>query len=205
MATKPLVVLDYDDTLNRMRDTVYETFARRGMRVPPNHWHTYSLETIFKKPEAELLDIFIEDQVLERTPAESSASDLINTLKARGFRVEIWTARAWHPRGKTITEQTIHRDRLNVDGVRYSNLKQSKADLIRPEDRIAAFVDDNLGHVMAMRSACAEAHCLLIDRPWNRDGSPRIWSIDAIPTAVGRPVLLRGVTESVEERAHLSF
>lgn len=205
MANCPLVVLDYDDTLNRMRDTVFETFSKRGMCVPPNHWHTYSLEVIYKKPLAELLGVFIEDNVLERTPAEESAGRLIDTLKARGFRVEIWTARAWHPRGRQITEDTIARDRLNVDAVRYCTLEQSKADLIRPGDKIAAFVDDNLKHVQAIRSACPAAKSLLIDRPWNRDGSPRIWSIDAIPGEVGRPHLQHDMTESSACRVQLSF
>lgn len=189
--SQPVLVVDIDDTLNRLRDSVYDCFRARGVMIPPvSHWRTYNFERLTGVSENECLEILIKDRVLERCEPDAYAVELLRAAKAQGWKTQAWTARSWHPNGLAITEEWFDSIKAPIDEIRLFGLSESKADAISGGAVAPAiFIEDNPRHLAAVLERSPATKGFLLDRPWNRGVNlPRCYSLRECAAAL-RPAL----------------
>ncbi len=165
--TKPLAVFDCDDVLCNMRAALYFAMRNRGIDIPVHTWRHYDLQQTFGLSIENCLEIMAADHVLENATAEDGAAEAINALRATGHRVEIWTARSWHPNGQSLTEAWAEREGLFVDQVRVFDFLQSKSAAMNEHTPVRAFIDDSIRHISDAHSNPYVGQAVLMTRPWN--------------------------------------
>lgn len=165
--SRPLAAFDLDDTLNLLTEEVCAVMKQYGIHVDYEEilhfdWHkTYGAD-------APCLDeFFCNHPLLERALPNPEGLTLVRRLLNEGWDVEVWTARAWHPRGEFITRQWLNRYGLKDVRARLCDHRECKTTLIAGGRIPDLYVDDAPHHVMAMAEAGSKMSTL-ISRPWNR-------------------------------------
>jgi hypothetical protein len=155
------VVLDCDDTLVQTRYSLGRVLKRRGYSGPP-----LMVETQVA-PLEYCISLMVEESVLEQAPPEEGAAELVRALKADGYRVEVWAARDWHPKGMLLTRRWLEAHEMEVDDVRMHGVTDSKAGLLGDRTDVMCVVDDNPYQIRQITQLTAVPFPLLIARPWN--------------------------------------
>lgn len=147
-------------------------------------WHTYSFLHLYGISDQDAQAALVKQGCLENAMPEPGALEAVRSLIGQGYKVEIWTARAWHPRGQQITEQWFEKWGSPNVTVRVCPYNSSKASLIRQTGiRPKLFVDDSLTQILSVQAESPETSCYVIDRPWNKTAA-KLMRFDAVHAAV---------------------
>ena len=77
------------------------------------------------------------------------------------------TARAWHPRGDSLTREWLHHHDLRVDELYLVPLFGNKAQVLNTLGVVEHFIDDHPAHLYQRRaSARKDGRFTLTDVPW---------------------------------------
>lgn len=175
------VVLDLDDVLANLRQSLYEALHRvSGVDRHWSDWTHYDLRRHFPPVAHELDRVLIEQRALESCAPEPGAAELTRTLRARGVAVAIVTARGWHPQARELTRQWLHDHGIAFDRLDVVALGGNKVEITSRMEQVALAVDDHPAHVDRYRQSGLPV--LMMDRPWNREHPhrPRIHHVSEI-------------------------
>lgn len=167
MDTRPFVAFDLDDTLNRLRDGVCTTMTRLGFPCTEEGMTSYDWTTLFGAGAPDVCTVLTQHNLLESADPDEDAVNACRDLLNDGVRVEIWTARSWHPRAAEITRAWLDRVGLEETAVRLVGLTESKIHCL-DGDPPALYVDDSIRQIRDLRSHGLQGACL-IERPWSRN------------------------------------
>ena len=165
----PYVVFDLDDVLANLREHLMSMLRERtGRNIHWRHWRDYELSGLYRTSNEEIMHWVREDEVLEAATLEPHAKDAIDTARSAGFRIAVITARAWHPRGDSLTRDWLQSHELSVDELNLVPLFGNKAEVLNTLGVVEHFIDDHLAHLYPARELPGVRSVFLVDRPWNR-------------------------------------
>lgn len=165
----PYIVFDLDDVLANLRENLMAMLTKRtGRDIHWRQWLNYELSGLYQANAEQIVQWVQEDEVLEAVTLEPHAKAAVDAAKAAGLRTAVVTARDWHPRGQTLTEEWLGRHDLSLDELHLVPLFGNKAAILSELGRVEHFIDDHLGHLYPARDLPGVNNVLLVDRPWNR-------------------------------------
>ncbi len=183
----PTIVLDLDDVLANLRESLYRVLAANtGIDRHWRDWPHYDLCQHFAIAKPELEALLVRERALENCQPEPGAAEATLVLAESGFELTIITARAWHPRADMLT-----RDWLDAHGIRYHDLRVvalggNKLEAL-PEGEVVLAVDDHPSNIRRYQAAGIPS--LMMDMPWNADHeAERIHDLDAVVARALRSV-----------------
>lgn len=163
-----LAVFDCDDVLANLREVVLyrlgEMFNRPVLLNELTHW---DLSKTFGQ-EVDVDNMFSQI-ALEDIPVEPDASMITRCLKDSGYRIEIVTARGYHPHAAQRTLSWCKKHNLHIDKVHVVPLHGEKRSVLAQMGHIDLYVEDNHDHVEAAHGLDNVSQIYLMDRPWNRN------------------------------------
>lgn len=168
--TRPTIALDCDDTLVNLRDPMMAMLNQLSHRQW--HWHDwadYHLHRRYRMTPCRLLDLIIEQGVLEQARPEPEAAAAIRSLREAGFRIEVWTARRFHPDALRITAQTLAPLGIGPDDIRLFRLTESKARRMIQRKNVQWLVDDCPRHARSLHRRGQGDRVVVPALPWNRN------------------------------------
>lgn len=168
-----IIAFDCDDVLVNLRDPMSRMLAS-VTQTPYRHWETwddYDLPRRYGLSTESFIDAMKTHDVLSRGKLEPGVPDVFHLLRGAGYAIEIWTARKWHPRARSLTQQQLRCADVAPEHIRLFDLGESKAEKA-VEQNITALVDDNPHHLVELESLsgnASEGCCgFLLNRPWNQ-------------------------------------
>lgn len=180
--TRPTIALDCDDTLVNLREPMMAMLNRfTDLQWHWRDWGDYQLHRRYRLTPCRLLNLIIEHRVLEHARPEPGAAGAIRQLRAAGYRVEIWTARRFHPQALAITAETLAPLGIEREDIRLFRLTASKARQMGRLPDVQWLVDDCPRHANAMHRRGRGGRVVVPSMPWNRRVSAkRLPSLDQI-------------------------
>ena len=179
------IVLDLDDVLANLRDSLYRTLSRAsGVKLHWRHWRSYDLCEHYPTVCNRLDEILVDDRTLESCRPEPGAVAATRALAELGFEIAIVTARGWHPKAEAVTRDWLDEHGIQYDHLSIVSLGGSKLEALKRFRRITLAVDDHPDHVR--RYDMVGIPALLMDRPWNV-GWPgeRIFTLERVVELAG--------------------
>lgn len=175
----PTIVLDLDDVLANLRESLYRVLAANtGIDRHWRDWPHYDLCQHFGIEKPELEALLIREQALEACEPEPDAAAATAALAAFGFELTIITARAWHPSADTLTRDWLERHEIRYHDLRVVALGGNKLDAL-PEGEVLLAVDDHPSNIRRYQQAGIPS--LMMHMPWNVDhAAERIHDLDAV-------------------------
>lgn len=162
-----LAVFDCDDVLADLRTIVLQRLSlllERNVELHElTHWN---LSEAFGS-QIDAVDLF-SNISLESIPVELQAAPFLMHLKTEGYRLEIVTARGYHPNAVQRTLNWCHSHSLPIDKVHVVPLYGDKKQVLEQMGQIHFYVEDNHDHVIAADQLPNVERIFLMDRPWNR-------------------------------------
>lgn len=175
------IVLDLDDVLANLRESLYQTLLRsHGVDRHWRHWGHYDLTRHYQIGNAELDALLIREGALEACEPEPGAAQMTHAIAELGFELAIVTARGWHPRGEAVTRAWLDAQGIHFDHLAVVALGGNKLDALKPFAKVELAVDDFPANIKRYHGAGIPA--LMVDRPWNAHftEAERIHSLDAV-------------------------
>lgn len=169
---QPCIVLDLDDTLNLLKDEIYQSTRARGFDIHPREWRQYDVHCLFGMTVAEFQGMLVEHASLERAQPDPMAAAAVCKIVESGLKPRVWTARGAHPRAELVTRDWLVRHGLGdaeATILPYGRSKGLHAKECGYLDSIVGFVDDHPGHVADMSRLIPAERCVLLTRSWNED------------------------------------
>ncbi len=179
--SEPYVVFDLDDVLANLREHLMSMLRKRtGKDIHWHQWCEYKLEGLYGISGEKIMQWVHEDEVFETATLEPGAKEAVTAAKAANFRVAVVTARAWHPKGESLTADWLQRHELAVDELYLVPIFGDKAAILRRLGEVEHFIDDHLGHLYPAMQLPEVHQVYLLDRPWNRQDEllHRLHSLD---------------------------
>lgn len=164
-------IFDLDDVLANLRDPIQAALTKSfGKDIHHRDWDRYDLADIYNVPLGEIIDAFLEHEILDHAVPEAGAQEAMAAARAAGHRVAVLTARGWHPNGTVLTRQWLGDHGLLPDELHVVELHRRKEDELHRYGRVAWMIDDNLAHVHGAAATGLVDTVVLMTRPWNRAG-----------------------------------
>ncbi len=161
-------IFDLDDVLANLRDPIRAALAKAvGKDIPHHEWNRYDLAGIYNVSWEEILDAFLEHDILDHATPEPGAQEALAAARAAGHRVAILTARGWHPKGDALTYQWLGDYRLLPDELRVVEMHRKKEEELTFYQQIAWMIDDNPAHVHGAEATGLVDTVVMMDRAWN--------------------------------------
>ncbi|MBO9471038.1 hypothetical protein J7355_13135 [Endozoicomonas sp. G2_2] len=184
--TRPTIALDCDDTLVNLRDPMMAMLNRLSHRQSHwQEWADYHLHRRYRMTPCRLLDLVIEQGVLEQARPEPGAAAAVQALREAGFRIEVWTARRFHPDALKITAETLSPLGIEPDNIRLFRLTESKARRMIQREDVRWLVDDCPRHARWLHRRGHGDRIVVPALPWNRDiAATRMRSLGQIATHI---------------------
>lgn len=163
-------IFDLDDVLANLRDPIQAALTKRfGKDIHHREWDRYDLSDIYEVPLNEIVDAFIEHEILDHARPEPGAAEALCCARECGHQVAILTARGWHPDGDALTREWLAAHGLLPDLLHIVPLHQKKEEVLGRYSGIAWMIDDNPAHVLGAARSGAVQSVVLMERPWNKD------------------------------------
>lgn len=177
----PVIVLDLDDVLANLRESLYRTLlTATGVDFHWRQWTHYDLRQLYAIEEAPLHALLLRERALEVCEPEPGAAAATRALRALGYHVRIITARGWHPEAELLTRVWLEQHGIEHDTLAVVPLAGDKLEQIEARDQVVLAVDDHPRHIERYREVGIPA--VVVDRPWNgMCTAQRIMSIDLLP------------------------
>lgn len=165
MNKPPTIAFDCDDVLMNLRRPLGRVIAEEtGYTVPWSDWHDYDLAERAGITLTRFAEIMLSRRVLEKATLEIEAAAVFSELRAAGFELQVWTARAWHPQALDITAEQLA-PLVTPDAIRLFDVGECKG-TAAVASNITALVDDNAAPIHALAGSGVAG--VVMDRPWNR-------------------------------------
>lgn len=176
---RPAIVLDLDDVLANLRQSLYRILSRRtGIDRHWSDWPHYDLCQHFAIDKPTLETVLIDEQALEGCEPEPGAAEMTDSLVELGYELAIITARAWHPRAEVITHGWLRTHGIRYHQLRVVPLGSNKLDAL-PQTDVVLAVDDHPSNIRRYQQAGIPS--LMMHMPWNVDhAAERIHDLDAV-------------------------
>jgi FMN phosphatase YigB (HAD superfamily) len=178
----PWVWFDVDDVLVESTPLFQESLDRwTGTSVPWQTWthnrfhQFYGIADDDELRIAQMKQRWKDDRILERSPLIEGVGEALRAIEAKGAKIGLLTARAWHENGVAITQAQVEQHRLPVSRIISMNYHETKAQFLQHTGtRVIGFIDDTPRHVEGCRTAGIDA--VLMHQPWNTDADhlPRV-------------------------------
>lgn len=184
-----IAILDVDDTLADLKQELMETMHKEtGKHLHWSEWGSINVDKFYGVNLNQFLDIMLKHDVIDRLQPHEESKEVLDKLRAYGFRIVMVTARGWHPTGKDNTVKWLEKHHLPFDEVITVPLTECKVESIRKFGRVHLAVDDNTKHVEAFAKSGIVDHSYLYNRPWNKTAPKKLTKIDT----------LHGIFKSIE-------
>lgn len=182
------VVLDLDDTLASMREPLHKILNEEaGMDLHWSNWNTVCADSLYNVTPERFFELALAHRLIERLVPHTEAKPFMDRLAATGAKINILSARGWHPRGKTITEGWLRHWEIPYDEIFICGVEDVKADYIKDMGSILFAVDDSPRHCnQYAQSENAPDYVFAYEMPWTErklhpeSGSILIKSLDEI-------------------------
>lgn len=173
------IVLDLDDVLANLRQTLYQVLSRStGIDRHWHDWPNYDLCAHFTLDKSALVTLLVDEQVLELCEPESGAAAATASLAELGYELAIITARAWHPQAEAVTHHWLRTHGIHYDRLSVVPLGSNKLHALPPTEVVMA-VDDHPDNIQRYQQVGIPT--LMMHRPWNVNHSgERIHDLDAV-------------------------
>lgn len=163
----PTVVLDLDDVVANLRDSLYQILsAASGRAYHWQQWQHYDLARHYPELADRLEALLVAERALERCLPEAGAAAATLALQQAGWQVAIVTARGWHPQAYAVTEAWLQQHAIVYQQLRVVPLGGDKRSVLAELGEVRLAVDDHPTHIERYRQS--GINTLLMDRPWNR-------------------------------------
>lgn len=167
---------DFDDTMVDWHGQILDVHARSDVfnRYVPYHEVThhdyFKLYHAPQEPDWEWLrQKWREYHCAEKVTLLPHVADVFQQLKDEKIRVNIVTARGWHPDALVVTEQTMEHYGLSFHKVHSMHYAMSKGDIIKEHGvNPMAFVEDTIRHCDNVNAALPTLPIYLVNHPWNQ-------------------------------------
>ena len=174
------IVLDLDDVLANLRESLYQVmFRATGIDNHWRNWRHYDLTRHFATDYDAVHDILREQCALERCQPEPDAVATTQALHALGYSVTIVTARGWHAQAHELTQTWLDQHRFHYDDLAVVPLGGNKMLALQDQSGVVLAVDDHPSNIK--RYEAAGIPTLMVDRPWNiHHAGERIFSLNRV-------------------------
>ena len=166
MSNQLLAVFDCDDVLANLREIVLERLSETLNRpVLLSELVNWDMSKTFG---AEIDSVAMFKAIsLESIPMEPNAPSVTQLMKTLGYRIEIVTARGYHPHAAQRTLNWCKRHNIHIDKVHVVPLYGDKREVLAGMGPIDIYIEDNHDHVEAAHGLDNVRQICLMDRPWN--------------------------------------
>lgn len=165
---KNVCLIDLDDTLGDLKTPMMEALNREtGKNVHWSKWRNFNVPEIYDISEQKFLNICIDYNVLEQVIIHDTSYDFLKNLQMLNYHTVLVTARNWHPRGVSITENWVADHNLCIDDIIVVDVDQSKVSAIGHLKNIVFTIDDRMKHCREYIKSGLVEHTLVYDAPWN--------------------------------------
>lgn len=164
------VVFDVDDVICNFRESLYQSLKKRGINIPWQEWSHYNHVKMFNfNDEKELHLHMAQHSVLENSLVEKEALSVMLSLKQKGYKIGLLTARAWHTEGQLITQAFIEKYNLPIDKLVISgqHMDRKSAHIDKFQGVVEYYIDDSIHHIQDFLSH--QVRAILMNRPWNQE------------------------------------
>lgn len=165
-----IAVFDLDDVVAMMRYETSRVFTKMsGKEVPFEEWdifccnHLYGIDFC---PQT-----MMDEEIIERCEPEADAKEAFKTVRDKGMKIAIVTARGWHNKGREVTEAWLSKHGLEVDELHVVDLNKTKYDAFTEMEEnynIVSFIDDQPKYIEQAVEHDAVNQVVVFDRPWNQ-------------------------------------
>lgn len=183
MNTKPVVVLDLDDTLINTREEIYNCLKRRLGRHAVTHWSnstTFKIEEDSNISIDELIKYTKEDMIFRNIQPHPHSAYFTKDLMDRGYHVVILTAReGFVPNPYDETERYLNRHGIEHDELIIGGHGKNKVDYLEKFDRISFTIDDQIYNCVDFEKSGKVDYVFLNALPQNKScvRFPRLHSL----------------------------
>ncbi len=177
--SRPAIVLDLDDVLANLRQTLYRVLSRNtGIDRHWQDWPNYDLCAHFTLDKSALVTMLVDEQVLETCEPEPDAAAATACLSELGYELAIITARAWHPQANAVTQHWLRAHGIHYDSLQVIPLGGNKLEVL-PNTEVVMAVDDHPDNIQRYQEVGIPA--LMMHRPWNvTHNADRIHDLNAV-------------------------
>jgi uncharacterized HAD superfamily protein len=144
-----IAIIDLDDSIvdfsGHCINTLNTVFGK-NLKV---NQVTQCIAKSYEIHENQFLQSLVEHQILENAKPLTGAYELLNHLKDKDYAVKIVTARGWHPKGKSLTEDWLKSHNIPYDFLSVVEIKNgAKINLLQSDIRDIKFcLEDNVSHI----------------------------------------------------------
>lgn len=164
-----IILLDIDDTSGDLKSKLQEMYRKEtgDKSIHYSQWDTFAVANRYGITDDRLFEMFLENSLLETIEPHVGLSEVTQELQERGYRIEIVTARAWHPNAYSVTKEWLNKHEVGYTNINIVPLDKCKEEATRELGPAKLFIDDRFDHCASMAASGRVEQCLLFSQPWN--------------------------------------
>lgn len=181
-----IAIFDLDDTLLDLKSVIVDSLNRRtGKNLTVDDFRN-DAEYHYGVTRNDFLRIAEEDQMLQKAVPHDGIHELIQTLRQQGTKTVVVTARAWHPKALSVTQQWFDKHRIDVDEIMIVGMNDSKAEAISHMRNVRLAVDDRPDVVLDYQLRSQLNNAFLYSQHWNSHATDmkRVDSLEQLTTLI---------------------
>lgn len=164
-----LILLDIDDTSGDLKTKLQEVYRKEtgDDSIDLNQWGNFWVADRYGITDDRLFEMFLENSLFENIDPHDGLSEVTHELQELGYRIEVVTARAWHPDAYSVTKEWLTKHDVAYNNINIVPLDKCKEESTRKLGPVKLFIDDRFDHCANMAASGRVEQCLLFSQPWN--------------------------------------